>query len=205
MKNIMLIGASGHGKIVAEIAQFNGYSNILFIDQAYPKKTKNGAWSIVEKPDRKILLATKNTDFFISIGNNKIREKISEELKLTNCPILSHSSSIVSPYAQIGKGTLICAGSIVNIDAKIGKFAIINTAASIDHDCEIGDFVHVSLGVRLAGGVTIGARTWVGIGAMIKENIKIGKDVIIGAGAVVLNDVEDGETVFGIPAKPIKG
>jgi len=204
MKNLLLIGASGHGKVVAEIAQINGYRNIVFLDGAYPKKTKIGRWEVVGQPEINSISGEKNSEFFISIGNNKIREQLSLEFNINDSPTLSHSDSIISSYAKIGQGTLTCAGSIINIGANVGRYVIVNTGASIDHDCEISDFVHISPGARLAGGVKVGARTWIGIGAVVRENVKIGKDVIVGAGAAVVDDVADGVTVLGVPAIPVK-
>lgn len=204
MKNIVLIGAGGHGKIAAEIAQNSGYSNISFLDSSYPEKTLLAHWPVVGLADKEMLAAINNVDFFVSIGNNKKREQVCQELELVNSPVLSHSSSIVSSYAKIAQGTLIAAGGIINIGANIGKFVIVNTGASIDHDCMIADFVHISPGARLAGGVSIGARSWVGIGAVVRENVKIGKDVVIGAGAAVVSDIADGARVLGVPAKPVR-
>jgi len=204
MKHLLLIGASGHGKVVAETAELCDYSNIKFLDITYPKRTQNGLWSIVGEPKADIIEKTKNSDLFISIGNNRIREQVSDNLNLKNCPIIAHPSAVISRHAKIDQGSLLVAGSVINIDAEIGKFVIVNTGASIDHDCNIGDFVHISPGARLAGGVSIGVRTWIGIGAVVKENIKIGKDVIIGAGAAVVDDVPDGATVLGVPATPYK-
>ncbi len=201
MKHIILIGASGHGRIAADIAEEMGYKNISFLDDAYPKIRKNSKWVVTGIPEKNKIRPTEHMEFFISIGNNNIREQISIKFDLSNSPILCHPSAIISKHSKIAQGTLIGAGSIINFGANIGKHTIINTNASIDHDCIIGDFVHISPGVSIAGGVSVGARTWVGIGASIRENVKIGKDVIIGAGAAVVNDIDDNRMVLGVPAK----
>jgi len=203
VKPLVLIGASGHGKVVAEIAELVGYSAISFLDHAYPDKTMNGVWVVVGIPEDSLELSADNADVFVSIGNNATRDRLTTEFNLNNCPILCHPSSIISRYAEISGGTVFAAGSIVNAGSAIGRGVIVNTGASIDHDCILGDFVHVSPGARLSGNVKIGPRSWIGTGAVVREGIAIGADVIVGAGAAVVGDVDDGTTVLGVPAKPV--
>ena len=205
MKNMILIGASGHGRTVAEIAEDCGYGNISFLDLAYPNKKTVGKWPVSGIPSKENLVEADAGDIFVAIGNNRAREKTVIELGLGECPAMFHASSIVSRYAKINGGTLVAAGAIINTGAQIGSFVIVNTGASVDHDCVVADFVHISPGARLAGGVSIGARTWIGIGAVVRENIKIGKDVVIGAGAAVVKDIVDGSVVGGVPARPFGG
>lgn len=191
-----LIGAGGHGKVVAETAQASGWREIGFFDPAFPEHRQHGVWPIlgVEPLDW-------TGSLFCAIGDNTTRARIFAERDLGDSPVLSHPSAILSPSAFLGKGTLAVAGSIVNADAMIGRGVILNTACSVDHDCVLGDFVHVSPGARLAGNVHIGARSWIGIGAVVREGIRIGSDVMVGAGAAVVSDLPDGARVAGVPAR----
>ena len=193
-----LIGASGHGKVVADTAVASGWGKIVFFDQVFPARTHNGIWSILGKHPR-----SWSGFLFCSVGDNTIRARLINELNTATLPVLSHPSAILSPSVKIGPGTLVVAGAIVNADALIGKGVILNTACSVDHDCHIGDFAHISPGARLAGGVQVGAGSWIGIGAVVCEGVSIGAGTMIGAGAVVLSDVPDGAQVAGVPAKPI--
>lgn len=198
MKKLVLIGAGGHGKVVAETAEACGYSDIVFVDQNWPGQQKNGRWSIIASADGNV-----SSLKFCSIGHNDIRAQIFEKQKLWNSPVLLHPSAIISPTVQLGAGTLAVAGVIINADVTAGVGTILNTACSVDHDCKLGDFVHISPGARLAGKVSVGSRSWIGIGAVIKEGVTIGKDVIVAAGAAVIDDVKDGARVGGVPAVPI--
>ena len=198
MTSLLIIGAGGHGKVVADAAHASGYTDIAFLDDAWPEKTKNGSWDVCGKP------TISQTPTFCSVGNNAVREKLFLDFDLNNAPILAHPSAIISPSSTIGSGTLFVAGSIVNADARIGRGVILNTACSIDHDCEIGNFAHISPGAHLAGNVRVGERSWIGIGAVVREGIHIGNDVIIGAGSVVVNDIESGAKVCGVPARTMK-
>jgi len=194
---LYLYGASGHGKVIAEIADLLKITIGGFIDAnplikellEYPVSTK---------------LPTGDSVLFISIGNNCIRKKLTEELKSQRFITLIHPKSTLSHRATIGDGTVVMAGVTVNPDTNIGKHAILNTNCSVDHDCKIGDFVHVSPNAALAGGVSVGEGTHIGIGACVIQGIRIGKWCTIGAGAVIIRDVPDGATVVGNPGRIIK-
>jgi sugar O-acyltransferase (sialic acid O-acetyltransferase NeuD family) len=195
MTELLIIGAGGHGKVVADTAEACGYSDIGFLDQSWPEHTKNGRWKIIGKP------TPSDVTMFCAVGKNDIRAHIFEEYHLNNSPVLIHPSAILSPTVKMGPGALAVAGSIVNADTSIGRGAILNTACSVDHDCLIGDFVHISPGAHLAGDVRVGDGTWIGIGAVVREGVRIGKNVIVAAGAAVISDIEDRARVGGVPAR----
>jgi sugar O-acyltransferase (sialic acid O-acetyltransferase NeuD family) len=195
MIKLLIIGAGGHGKVVADTAEACGYSDIAFLDQIWPERTENGRWKIIGKPTQK------DAKVFCAVGKNDIRARIFEEYRLNDSLVLMHPSAILSPTVMIGPGALVVAGCVVNADTTIGRGTILNTACSVDHDCTIGDFVHISPGAHLGGGVRVGDRTWIGIGAVVREGVRIGKNVIVAAGAAVVSDVADGVRVGGIPAR----
>ena len=196
---ILLYGASGHGKVVAEILELHNQVIEGFIDDnsslttllIYPVYQPN---KLIELTDCKLI---------VSIGNNRIRKNIVEKLNakyLNAC----HPSSSISVRSKIEEGTVIMAGVSVNSSCKIGKHVIINTNASIDHDCTLDDYVHISPNAALAGNVHVGEGAHIGIGASVIQGVKIGKWCTIGAGAVIINDVPDGCTVVGNPGRIIK-
>jgi len=202
MKQLVIIGASGHGEVVADIAKKNGYERIVFLDDN-ESLTECGGYAVVGKSSRFVDF---DCDMFVAIGNPKIREKIQTQLELAgkHIPMLVHPNASIAENVSIGKGTAVVAGAVVNPGAAIGKGCIINTCASVDHDCEIADFVHVSVGAHIAGTVTIGRRTWVGAGATVSNNINICNDCMIGAGAVVIKDIRKPSTYVGVPAELMK-
>ena len=197
MNKLLIIGAGGHGKVVADTAEACGYSNIAFLDQSWPEQAENGRWKVVGKPKQS------DVTMFCAVGKADIRARMFEDYHLNNSPVLIHPSAIISPTVKMGQGALVVAGSIVNADTSIGRGTILNTACSVDHDCMIGDFVHISPGAHLAGGVRVGDGTWIGIGAVVREDVRIGKNVIVAAGAAVVCDIEDGMIVGGIPAREL--
>ncbi len=190
-----LYGASGHGKVIMSIIKSMGLKVSKIYDDRAPFELLGFP---VEKFD-----GNQTENFIISIGNNKTRKKISEELGVNYTKII-HPSAIIDATVEIGEGSVVMPGAVINVDTKIGKHCIINTSASIDHECILEDFVHISPNATLSGGVQVGEGSHIGAGAVIIPGIKIGKWAIIGAGAVIIRDVPDNSTVVGNPGKIIK-
>jgi sugar O-acyltransferase (sialic acid O-acetyltransferase NeuD family) len=203
LKRLAIVGAGGHGKVVAETAEYCGWQQIEFFDDNWPARTANGYWAI--SGDMSMLLS-RMAEFdgvVVAIGSNSVRHSKSIELVGAGAHLVTlvHPSATVSPRAMIGAGSVVFAGVVVNVDAIVGQGAILNTGCSIDHDCHLESFVHISPGARLAGGVVIGELSWVGMGATVIQSVRVGKKVTVGAGAVVVGEVADLLTVAGVPAK----
>ena len=191
-----LYGAGGHCKVIIDIID----SLEKRVDAVFDDNINISSILNIPVSQWKIEYQTQHKNILISIGNNKIRKKISETIT-ANFISLIHPSAIVSKYATIGKGTVVMANAVINAGATIGKHCIVNTAAVIEHDCILEDFVHISPNTTITGSVTIGEGTHIGAGAIVLPNIKIGKSVTVGAAAVVLKDVPDFATVIGNPAR----
>ena len=198
MNRLIIIGASGHGKVIADIARLNGYSDIAFLDDDDSVKECAG-YPVIgnssEAPDG---------DIAVAIGNAAIRQSVMERFSGRSFPVLIHPSAVIAEGVIIGKGTVVMAGAIINPGAKIGEGCIINTSCSVDHDCCLENYVHISVGSHIAGTVNIGERTWIGAGAIVKNNVNICGDCMIGAGAVVVKDINEAGTYVGLPARKIK-
>ena len=203
MNRLAILGASGHGKVVADSAECAGWKDIVFYDDAWPKCETNGVWQVIGDT-KELLNNLSNYDgIVIAIGQNFTRIKKQNELIAHGANLVNiiHPSAQISQYADLGLGTVVMAGAVINVDSKLGAGCIVNTGAIIEHDCILGDGVHISPGAHLAGGVSVGERSWIGLGANIRQLVNVGEAVVVGVGAVVVNDIIDQCTVAGVPAK----
>ena len=202
-KNVVIIGAGGHAKVIADIITKSNDNVIGFLDDnldiqsktIYLNKTVLGTTKDIDK--------YKEYYFIIGIGNNNIRENIANSYDLKWYTAI-HPNAIIANEVSMEEGSVVMAGSIINTGTKIGKHCIINTKSSLDHDNIIENYVHISPGATLAGTVHIKEKTWICAGATIINNITIAKNNIIGAGSVVIKDInEENGTYVGVPARRV--
>ena len=195
MNRLVIIGASGQGKVVADIAKKNGYTDIVFLDDG-GKVRECAGFPVIGKTGN-----VPEGDVFVAIGNAAVRKRFMDANKGRTFPVLIHPSAVIADDVIIGEGSIVMAGAVINPAARIGRGVIVNTSSSIDHDCMIGDFVHVAVGAHLCGTVKVGSETWIGAGATVINNISICGGCMIGAGAVAVKDIDERGTYIGVPAK----
>lgn len=198
MNKLIIIGAGGHGKVIADNAVKNGYTDICFVDDHATGMCMG--FPIIGTSAELIKWNDGATDFVIAIGNNAVRKKVAQEYDI-NWVSLIHPSAQIGLQVSIGKGTVVMAGAVINACASVGEHCIINTGAIVEHDNVIEDYVHLSPGAALGGTVRIGALTHVGIGAAVRNNIDICGGSIVGAGAAVVKNIQKPGVYIGLPAK----
>jgi sugar O-acyltransferase (sialic acid O-acetyltransferase NeuD family) len=203
--HLAVLGASGHGKVVADAAGLSGWEGVTFFDDAWPGLKDNGPWLVAGNTDS---LLEKLTDFdgvVVAIGNNRVRAEKQQGLSDAGARLATivHPSAVVSLHASIGAGTVVFANAVVNACAIVGAGAIVNTGAVVEHDCVVGEFAHVSPNAALAGGVNLGREAWVGACASVRQLLSVGAGSVVGMGAVVARDVPAGVKVVGSPARPL--
>ncbi|MBN2196537.1 MAG: acetyltransferase [Polyangiaceae bacterium] len=209
MTGVVVYGAGGHGKVVADIAVALGLPVTGFLDDGKapgavvldspatgPLTILGGSGWLAERPGQSVALG---------IGDNETRECLAERCVGRGHPLatLVHPSAVVSAFATIGAGSVVMANAVLNPAAVVGRGCIINTAAVIEHDVIVGDFAHVSPNATLAGGAGLGARSHLGSGAVVIPLVQIGARCTIGAGAVVIRAVPNGTKAVGVPARPL--
>lgn len=203
MKKLLIIGAGGHGKVVADTAlESEKWDKICFLDD---NNVDCGPYEMLGNTSQ-LPQFIAEFSVIVALGDNKKRGQILSWAGELGCEFgtVIHPRAFVSKSSEIALGVVVFAHAVINANSKVGFGCIINTGAIVEHDCILDDCVHVSPNVAMAGGVKVGGYTWIGIGSSIIENVNIGSNAIVGAGAVVINDVPSNVIVVGNPAKVIK-
>lgn len=200
-ESIILIGGSGHARVIMDCIRASGGSVAGILDDGIPAGTRISDTAVLGTvadweayPDH---------SFLIAIGNNEIRQTIAEKLPVRWATVI-HPSAVVSPSVRLGEGTVVMPNAVINAGAAVGRHCIINTGAVVEHDNVLGDYVHISPNAALGGTVTVGAGTHVGIGACVRNNTDICARCKIGAGAAVVKSITEPGTYVGVPARRIK-
>ncbi|MGB3290154.1 MAG: acetyltransferase [Burkholderiaceae bacterium] len=203
MKRLAILGASGHGKVVAEAALAGGWGGVDFYDDAWPEKQWLGKWGVSGDTAGLLEALSRFDGVIVAIGENSIRMNRLAQLQKAGAQMATvvHPAATISVSALLGAGAVVMAGVVVNADAVIGMGVILNTSCSVDHDCILGDGVHISPGAHLAGNVRVNDLSWIGVGASVRQGVSIGRSVMVGAGAAVVGNIPDNLTVVGVPAR----
>ena len=205
-KRILVYGAGGHGKVVADIALARAEDRFAgFVDdreELWGTKVMGfpvaggSEWLSQESGNSRVAVA-------MGVGENRTRQMLAEDCARLAIELVTlvHPAATVSRTAQLGGGTVVMAGAIINADARVGPAAIVNSAAVIEHDVEVGDYAHVAPNSTMAGACRLGAFSHLGLGAIVLPGVCIGSHTIVGAGAVVTRNLPDGVVAIGIPAR----
>ena len=206
MKKVVIIGASGHAKVIADIIKKSNDEIVGFLDDNLEIQGR------VIFDDKIVLGTTSKEDiekysdnyFVIGIGSNRVRKIISNKYPNLKWYTAIHPNAVIANGVEIGEGTVIMAGVVINPGTKIGNHCIVNTCSSLDHDNILENYVHVSPGSHLAGTVKVGEGTWICAGVTVINNINISNNNIIGAGAVVIDDIIDNDNTYvGVPVRKL--
>lgn len=185
MKRVLIVGAGGHGRAVAEmLSSSHEYEIAGFVDDA----ATDAIW------DRPILgPTTVPLDGYlahagaaiVAIGNNRVREGLQARLRAAGFEMITavHPRAFVAPSAIVGEGSAIMAGAVVGTEARVGAGVIVNVGAAVDHHCQVHDFAHLGTGSSMAGGSILGPRAWLQAGAALGYGVCIAADEVLMPGA----------------------
>ena len=210
MKRIVVVGAGGHGKVVADVVRAgDAFEIAAFADELALQRDGDLYLGVKVLAGEDSLARARSLGIgyaMVAFGDCKARLGCCERLQAHGFEIVSaiHPRAIVSPDVSIGAGTVVVAGAVVAAAARLGEAVIVNTGATVDHDCVLDDGVHIEPGVHLAGRVHVGLATTIGIGAVVVKDRRIGAHSHIGAGAVVTRDLPDGVIAYGVPARVVR-
>lgn len=204
-REIVLLGYSGHGYVLAEAALS---SNMNLIHYADKEKSNDNPFNLNYlgfEQDEDFKGLKEDYDFILGIGDNKRRFEIAKYITNKGKSILNviHKDASVSGYVKLGKGIFIARNSSVNPLSEIQDYAIINTGCVVEHGCILGSGSHIAPGVVLAGNVKVGLNSFIGANSVIREGVTIGDNVIVGAGSVIIKDIPSNKKVVGNPSREL--
>lgn len=206
---LVIWGASGHAKVVADIVRLRGEHEIVgFLDDRDPAGRPFFGSQVLGGRDRLPSLREQGVSrLLFGFGDGTARLELTPFVLRLGFTLATaiHPSAVVAADVSVGAGGVVAAGAVVGPGTRVGENVIVNTLAGVDHDCVLGDGAHVCPGARLGGWAEAGECAWVGIGATVRDRVKIGRRAVIGAGAVVLHDVPDAVVAYGVPARVIRG
>ena len=211
MEQILIIGASGHAKVIVDIIERQNHYKIHGFLDTYKKKGNYLFDYPILGPEDDINTIVEQHNImgcFVAIGDNCTRKKMVAKIAALNpkLPFINaiHPHSTIGKNVELGRGIAIMPGVVINSDSKIGDFCILNTNSSLGHDGTMKNYSSISSGVRTGGNLLLEENSAISIGATIIENIIIGKDTIIGAGSLVTKNIPDHVVAYGGPAKVVR-
>jgi sugar O-acyltransferase (sialic acid O-acetyltransferase NeuD family) len=211
-RTIVIIGASGHAKVIVDIVERQGDFRILgLIDTFKPLGTKLMGYEVIGGEDciPRLLAAGETTGGIVAIGHNWVRcqmvRRIREQAPAFQFVSVIHPSARIAREVVLGQGIAIMAGVSINPGTRIGNFCFLNTNSSVDHDNTLGEFSCLQPNAATGGNVGIGAFSSISMGANIIHNVTIGSHTVVGAGSTVLSDLPDSVVAYGTPCRAIRG
>jgi sugar O-acyltransferase (sialic acid O-acetyltransferase NeuD family) len=212
LTGIVIIGAGGHGREVADILRHQipklARALLGFVDDNPSLRGSImdglpvlGDWSWF-RDNQKV----NDVSVICAIGEPRVSRRIvarALELGLEFANAVSMTCQ-VSEFSKVGRGVMMFSGVAVNTGAVIEDHCTLNLGATVSHDTKVGRHTNLNPGAHLAGNVTVGEGCYIGMGANILQGVSIGEWSIVGAGAVVTTDLPANVTAVGVPARIIK-
>ena len=188
MKCLLIVGAGGHGRSVAEAALAAGnFDTIGFVDDAAEKVQQVWDYPVWGTMDDLARYRAYADAAIVALGNNALRAKLCEQLQAAGFELATiiHPRAIVSPRAEIGPGTAIMAGAIIGTEACLGTGVIVNSGAIVDHHAQVHDYGHLGVNACMAGGAVLGRGAWIQAGSALGYGVKVEKNTVLMPGTAL--------------------
>jgi sugar O-acyltransferase (sialic acid O-acetyltransferase NeuD family) len=200
---LFILGAGGHGRVLAEAARALNICPAGFLDDA-PGRTGDDVNGVkIVGPFSSLVTLPSNAVFALGVGDNRNRMHWAHELARLGRRALTliHPAAIIASHTTIGEGAYVGPLAVVHVNASIGRHSIVNTATVVDHQCHLGDFAHASANVIMGGASRAGDGSLLGVGSSLLPEVIVGAWTQVGAGSVVTRDLPDNVVAYGVPAR----
>jgi len=211
MDKLVIIGSSGHAKVIVDVVEKQGrYSIVGVIDGGRAIGEDLCGFPVLGNDDDlpRLLELFGQPAVLVAIGDNFLRWQVADRVRGL-CPQATfgtaiHPNAVIGRDVSVGAGTVIMAGVSVNPSSSIGGFCILNTGSSLDHDSSMADFSSLAPRVATGGNCHLGRCSAVGIGAVLTHGVRVGDHSVVGAGSTVLRSVDSLVVAYGTPAREIR-
>jgi acetyltransferase EpsM len=201
-RRLLILGAGGHSRAVADLASEAGWIVAGFTDRAGALRpgilgtdADVGALARAGAIDAAV----------VGVGNSALPRRAELFRLLHDCglatPALVHPRAVLARSCRVGDGSVVFGGCVLGAGVEVGVNGVCYGGAIVEHDCRIDDHCYLSPGVVLSGQVTVERGAFLGAGAVVVPGVRIGAGAVVAAGAVVIEDVPAGTTVLGVPAR----
>lgn len=207
---VLMLGAGGHGRVVADIIRCCGLQLAGIIDDVAAAGSERLGSRVLGGCQQlpQIMRETGCRQLVLAIGHNGRRLELAQHIEAL-CPqviwqTLVHPAAVVAADAVLGGGSVVVARAVLNPGARLGRHCIVNTAAVVDHDCSLGDGSSLGPGAVLGGNVRLGKGAVVAIGATVINALQLGEHSLLGAGGTAVRDLPDFKVALGVPAHVVR-
>lgn len=202
---LLILGAGGHGRAVADLARACGFTVAGFTDRSSVAGSPGSPVLGTDAQLAAIIRPQQIDGGVVGVGNTALtrRAQLHDVLVAAGVPqpALIHPRAVASLSAEVGAGSVVFAGCVLGSGVRLGVNAVLYSGVVVEHECAIADHAYLSPGVILSGQVTVEAGAFLGAGAVVLPGVRIGNWAVVAAGAVVTADVPAGQTVMGVPAR----
>lgn len=212
-KKIVIYGAGGFGREVLQIVNDinkNAHDAIwnplgFLVDKEYLSDTLVNGLPILGTLDW--LKSQPDVLVVVALGSASSRRRICEKIEneVGDCfATVVHPRAWLGDYVELGKGSIICAGTLITTNIKIGRHVHVNIGSTIGHDAILNEYVTLNPSVNVSGNVEIGEGCEIGTGSVLIPHVEVGEWSIVGAGSVVTKSLPADVTAVGAPARAVK-
>lgn len=179
---LLVVGAGGHGRSVAEAAELSGQFEVVgFLDDTLP-----AGEIVLGLPILGSVASMENQrgvadQAIVAVGNNAVRERLMQQLAAAGFELATvvHPRAILSPRAVLGAGSAMMAGDIVGTEARLGLGVIVNCGAVVDHHATVKDYGHLGVNASMAGSTVLGRGAWMQAGAALGYGVAVPSGVTL--------------------------